>query len=548
MDPQQPEEDTNLFEEILLRSVSTTVSSEPSTTSEYIYDHKDYKFKSDSDIPRLLLQRKIHFGSERYFPNICKRINPYSDVRFSPHKKLKSHSSLIYQMHLSHVIHDKKNGHRGCVNSVNWAPAEDVLKSNCYGGVDLNNLLISGSDDCHINIWDANKSKCLQRVPTPHTGNIFCVKWFPNTNLSTFISSAADGKIGIYRNGKHTQSIKEHNGMVHRVCIENGSSDIFISISQDGSCKLFDLRQPVHQHTTLLTLKEGSTGTKSVDINSIDMNPLDVNEFILGCDDQYVRLFDRRRILNNEPRNTYCPTNLITRNQEGTQYLFPTHVTGVRFNKHGNEILATYSGDNIYLFDKNGPDSKMKYNGHCNIRTVKEVNFFGEDSEFVISGSDCGNVFVWDKKTGCIVNIVKGDQHVVNCLSPHPYYPGVLATSGIEYNIKLFEMGKLDYFGDKKETKISNNIAYRVNNQSSDVSELVKENERKLREGHQSLILPASMVLNIMQLLSETETEEATNQPRVNRRQRRLRELLQFLGDMWQSDDDSDEEDESDEE
>lgn len=65
------------------------------------------------------------------------------------------------------------------------------------------------------------------------------------------------------------------------------------------------------------------------------------------------------------------------------------------------------------------------YTGHCNVRTVKDVNFFGQNDEYVVSGSDCGHFFIWDRKTAQLVNILEGDGEVVNvvqgqCLvSPH---------------------------------------------------------------------------------------------------------------------------------
>ena len=38
--------------------------------------------------------------------------------------------------------------------------------------------------------------------------------------------------------------------------------------------------------------------------------------------------------------------------------------------------------------------------GHQNWKTVKSVNFLGPNNEHVISGSDCGHFFVWNKLTG----------------------------------------------------------------------------------------------------------------------------------------------------
>ena len=77
------------------------------------------------------------------------------------------------------------------------------------------------------------------------------------------------------------------------------------------------------------------------------------------------------------------------------------------------------------------------YRGHCNVKTVKDVNFFGLDDEYVVSGSDDGNFFVWERKTGQLVNILEGDGEVVNVLQGHPYEP-MLAASGIDHTIKIF--------------------------------------------------------------------------------------------------------------
>ena len=55
-----------------------------------------------------------------------------------------------------------------------------------------------------------------------------------------------------------------------------------------------------------------------------------------------------------------------------------------------------------------------QYRGHCNVKTVKDANFLGLQDEYVVSGSDGGHVFIWDKKTSALVNILEGDNEVVN--------------------------------------------------------------------------------------------------------------------------------------
>jgi len=66
------------------------------------------------------------------------------------------------------------------------------------------------------------------------------------------------------------------------------------------------------------------------------------------------------------------------------------------------------------------------------------VNFYGRNSEYVISGSDCGHVFLWDKKSEKCIWYDKGDDDgTVNVLEPHPHFP-IIATSGLENDVKIW--------------------------------------------------------------------------------------------------------------
>jgi WD repeat-containing protein 42A len=69
---------------------------------------------------------------------------------------------------------------------------------------------------------------------------------------------------------------------------------------------------------------------------------------------------------------------------------------------------------------------------------VKGVNFYGRNSEYVISGSDCGHVFIWDKTSEKCIWYGKGDDDgTVNVLEPHPHFP-IIATSGLEHDVKIW--------------------------------------------------------------------------------------------------------------
>ena len=66
------------------------------------------------------------------------------------------------------------------------------------------------------------------------------------------------------------------------------------------------------------------------------------------------------------------------------------------------------------------------------------MNFYGPRSEFIVSGSDCSNVFIWDKETENVVQYFHGDDGgVINVLEPHPSCP-ILATSGLDHEVKIW--------------------------------------------------------------------------------------------------------------
>ena len=52
---------------------------------------------------------------------------------------------------------------------------------------------------------------------------------------------------------------------------------------------------------------------------------------------------------------------------------------------------------------------------------IKEATWWGND--YILSGSDCGHIFGWERHTGKLVLLLEADRHVVNCIQPHPYEP-----------------------------------------------------------------------------------------------------------------------------
>ena len=93
---------------------------------------------------------------------------------------------------------------------------------------------------------------------------------------------------------------------------------------------------------------------------------------------------------------------------------------------------------------------------------IKEATWWGNN--YILSGSDCGHIFGWERATGRLILLLEADRHVVNCVQPHPLDP-ILASSGIDYNVKLWAPMKpeIDFDHDAADLVCSLNKIIQIN-------------------------------------------------------------------------------------
>lgn len=213
-------------------------------------------------------------------------------------------------------------------------------------------------------------------------------------------------------------------------------------------------------------------GGDTIELYAIAIDPRKPSCFAVAGSDEYVRIYDSRKIDVNgnssfgRPIEYFCPPHMMGENKDG--------ISGLAFSQT-SELLASYSYDNIYLFSREHglhfnnievgkrllmdeiegdchintaplPFCRDKlpvpqiFKGHRNKHTMKGVNFLGPNCDYVTTGSDCGRVFIWRKKDGELMRVMKGDKQIVNCVEQHPYGI-VIANCGIDKDIKIWAPG-----------------------------------------------------------------------------------------------------------
>lgn len=79
------------------------------------------------------------------------------------------------------ALHKKLDKHRGCVNTVSFNTEGDIL--------------VSGSDDRMVMLWNWDSGSLKLSFHTGHISNVFQAKIMPFTNDQSIVTCAADGQV-----------------------------------------------------------------------------------------------------------------------------------------------------------------------------------------------------------------------------------------------------------------------------------------------------------------------------------------------------------------
>ncbi|KAI8828480.1 WD40-repeat-containing domain protein [Chytriomyces cf. hyalinus JEL632] len=456
----------------------------------------------------------------------------------------RSEASVLSEAGRLSVQPEKLNGHSGCVNSLAWS--------------NDGSLLVSGSDDLRLNLWDPMlDSPLLASFHTGFSRNVFSAKFMAGEH-SAIAACAADGAVRFIRVAESRIEsnglFKCHSDMAFEVLPDPQNSNVFLSCSDDGTVNQYDTRlasecactnycnshvlidvnrsHARHPSTRVQTgpprkryaktLRPQSTNDAAPNatrnrrfpffsapsgtgVAAMSIHPVQTQYLALGCSDDIVRVYDRRMLklpgtidAGGEQSGGECgevynflPAKFVYRpTMEESVHGGATHrastvphkITSLKFDPCGltMDLLVSYSDEKVYLIrpmdgaeefescndlnrslrlpeERGEKDLIRGYQGHRNRQTmIKEAYFYGPRSECVMSGSDDGTVVVWDKATGKMINRVKADKSVVNCIAPNPRNNSMLCCSGIDNTIKvLLSTAETTWLEQSKATELA---------------------------------------------------------------------------------------------
>ncbi|KAG6865928.1 hypothetical protein C0991_010429 [Blastosporella zonata] len=115
-------------------------------------------------------------------------------------------------------------------------------------------------------------------------------------------------------------------------------------------------------------------------------------------------------------------------------------LTSVKISQDSRYALINHAPDEIHLWDLEAGRLARKYTGQRQGRYVIRSCFGGYDGNFVVSGSEDGNVYIWHRDTGVLLETLSGHgEGSVNSVAWNPINYRMFASCSDDHTIRIWE-------------------------------------------------------------------------------------------------------------
>ncbi|XP_077296815.1 DDB1- and CUL4-associated factor 5 [Arctopsyche grandis] len=304
--------------------------------------------------------------------------------------------------------------HYGCVNAIEFSAQ--------------GHLLLSGGDDRRVMLWNFDKTLMERSQPEPmltqHFSNIFCLA-ITNDNLRIFSGGNDDQVIVHDTPTKRLVEVLPHQKAVCGIAIDPFDSRVLATAGNDGRLLVFDTRQSVDESLIVSRSRKA--------FHAVAFHPVQAGIIVAANARNGAALWDLRK-----------PKHAIIKYGSGSS--ISQNCMSVRFDKSGDHILALRRRlpPVLYSTHSSEPRAFFYHPDYYNSCTMKSCCFAGDRDQFVLSGSDDFNLYMWKvpdtpEKTWVDEThlILYGHRSIVNQVRYNSEY-SVIASSGVEKVIKLW--------------------------------------------------------------------------------------------------------------
>ncbi|KAI6699087.1 hypothetical protein NL676_019206 [Syzygium grande] len=256
-------------------------------------------------------------------------------------------------------------GHPSAIYTMKFNPAGTVIAS--------------GSHDREIFLWNVHGDCKNYMVLKGHKNAILDLQW--TTDGSQIISASPDKTLRAWdvETGKQVKKMVEHSSFVNSCCPSRRGPPLVVSGSDDGTAKLWDMRQrdndvkvwDIRKGEVTMTL-QGHQDT----MTGMQLSP-DGSYLLTNAMDCKLCIWDMR---------PYAPQNRCVKIMEGHQHNFEKNLLKCGWSPDGSKVTAGSADRMVYIWDTTSRRILYKLPGHTGC--VNETVFHPTEPIIGSCGSD----------------------------------------------------------------------------------------------------------------------------------------------------------------
>lgn len=268
-------------------------------------------------------------------------------------------------------------------------------------------FLASASKDCTAVIWSVENSDVkFSRVLSGHQGPVSSVSWSPD---DTMLLTCSDRVVKLWdaRTGSCMRTFSRHKDKVTSCAWVDNKH--FVSGSQDKTIFMLDIAgNEIDQMTTAR-------------VNDLAIS-LDGSKLVALCQERKMRVF-------NLP-DTKNPT------------LIPVKDNNMALDLSDDGRYAAINighESEIHIWDLEEQRLVQRLVGQKHTRYVVRSCFGGAHQAFMASGSEDSQVYMWNRKTGTLVQTLAGHSGTVSAVHWNPKNPKMLASCSDDHTVRIWQ-------------------------------------------------------------------------------------------------------------
>ncbi|KAI0807887.1 WD40 repeat-like protein [Fomes fomentarius] len=313
----------------------------------------------------------------------------------------KDKSAIIWRVEL-----DKGPLSRG------YAP-EFILRDHPYSvgcvAWSLDDSILLTAAEHFIKLWNTRTGLCI-RVLDQHTDVVTALAWLPDG--SGFISGGLDKKIILW----------------------------------DADGKLRDTWHRIPIRVTDLMVTPDFTRLVAVGMYDVPSIPLGSNpQEAAGAPQASGPGANGGASANKSSSETRIMIYDLSTKQPESSIRLEGELTSVKISADSQYALINRASENgpqaeIQLLDLTTEQIVRKYSGHNQSKHVIRSCFGGVEGNFIVSGSEDGNVYIWHRDTGALLEVLSGHgEGSVNSVAWNPVNERMFASCSDDKTIRIWE-------------------------------------------------------------------------------------------------------------